>query len=175
MTMTKGLENHSLGENAAPAPASSSRKGSPVASNPLLTFGYFLLMAYVFLAFSRVLDVLVPGLRLPIFLYIAMFLATLLSGCLLRFLKTSIGRWMFALSLWLIVTIPFSTWPGGSAPFIIDTYRSFIFAAVILGLTMEMPQVYKLIRMLAYSILVGAALSFAFGELSLDRICRFAT
>jgi O-antigen ligase len=169
--MIKRLDNRSLVENAPSEPAATSWKSpSTAASNPVLTAGYLLLLGYVFLAFSRVLDVLLPGLRLPLFLYISMFLATLLSGCLLRFLGTSIGRWLFALSLWLIVTIPFSTWPGGSAPYVVDTYRSFIFAAVILGLTVEMPQVYKLIRVIAYSILVGALLSFGFGELSYGRL-----
>jgi O-antigen ligase len=167
--MTKGLENSSPGEKSTPVPPS--RGGSsPVSSNPILTVGYFLLIAYVFLAFSRVLDILVPGFRLPLAIYVSMSVATLLSGCFFRFLKTSIGRWLFVLSLWLLVTIPFSTWRSGSLPYVVDTYRSFVFAAVIIGLGIEMPQVYRLIRIIAYSILVGAALSFSFGELSYGRL-----
>ena len=111
-----------------------------------------------------------PGARIPIVFYIGMSLATLVSGGLFRFLTTTIGRWLFAFSLWLVVTIPFSSWPGGSAHYVVDTYRSFIFAAVIIGLAIEMRDVFKLIRMLAYSILVSALLSFIFGELSYGRL-----
>ena len=94
----KGLKDQSLGENSTPAPAAPSSMGpSPVSSNPILAGGYLLLMGYVFLSFSRVLDVLLPGFRLPVVIYVSMFLATLLSGCLFRFLKTSVGRWLFAL------------------------------------------------------------------------------
>jgi O-antigen ligase len=72
--------------------------------------------------------------------------------------------------LWLAITTPFSSWRGASLQFVVDMYRSFIFAAVIIGLTTEMDQVYKLIRIIAYSIMIGAVLSFFFGELSYGRL-----
>jgi O-antigen ligase len=165
------FERHLSGNNSAPAPVAPSLNGySPVSNNPFLTAGYYLLVGYVFLAFSRVLDILLPGLRLPIVLYVTMSVMTFLSGCLFRFLTTSIGRWLFAFSLWLVVTVPFSSWRGGSAPFVVDTFRSFIFAAIIIGVTTDMSQVFRLIRMIAYSILIGALLSFVYGHLSYGRL-----
>ena len=171
MPLIKGLENRPLSKNSAPGPSVPLSRGlSPVSSSPILAAAYFLLLGYVFLAFSRILDNALPGLRLPLVLYVSMFLATLFSGCLFRFLTLSIGRWLFVLSLWLIITIPFSTWPGGSVSFVVDTYRSFILAAIIIGLTVEMPQVFKLIRLIAYSALAGALMSLVYGQVSYGRL-----
>jgi O-antigen ligase len=133
-------------------------------------FGNYLLMGYVFLAFSRVLDVFLPGFRLPLVFYVSMFLATLLAGSLFLFLKTGIGKWLFAFTLWLMITLPFSAYRRGSAGFAMDTIHSLIFAAIIIGLTTEMRYVFNLMRIVAYSILAGAVLSFAYGQLSYGRL-----
>jgi O-antigen ligase len=164
-------EQRSLGKSFAPARVSPLLQGyPPVSNNPFLAAGNYLQMGYLFLSFSRVLDILQPGIRLPLMFYVGMFLASVMSGCLFRFLTTSIGRWLFALTLWLIVTVPFSSWKGGSVPFVVTTAQSFVLAAIIIGLTTDLPHVYRLIRVIAYSILAGALLSFASGKLSGGRL-----
>ena len=72
---------------------------SRASHNPSLSFGNYLLMGYVFLAFSRVIDNFLPGYRLALVFYVGMFLATLLAGSLFSFLKTGIGKWLFAFTL----------------------------------------------------------------------------
>jgi hypothetical protein len=80
MTPIKGLENHLSGENAAPRAAPPHVKAPPlISSNPVAAAGYYLLLGYMFLAFSRVLDVLLPGARIPVFFCVGMFVETLLS------------------------------------------------------------------------------------------------
>jgi O-antigen ligase len=136
-----------------------------------VAIGIYVLLGYVFLAFSRVLDVIAPGgLRLPLVLFIGMSLATLLAGRVFRFLNAGIGLWLFAFTLWVAISIPFSTWRGGSMEFFVSTLRSFVLAAAIIGLIIEMPQVFRLMRVIAYSILVGALLSFVYGQLSEGRL-----
>src|SRR5579871_880841 len=82
------------------AAASRSASSAETSNNPMVGLGQYLLMAYTFLAFSRVLDLFPSGLRLPLVFFILMSLAALLSGRLLECLHWPIGRWMFGLSLW---------------------------------------------------------------------------
>ncbi len=150
--------------NGAPRPT----LNRTAANQPPL--GAWILFLYTFIAFSRVFDVVVPGLRVAIVLFGGIAVATLFSGRILQFLRTGVGRWLAALTVWVAITIPFSTWRGGSAPFIVDALRSFVFAVSIIGLISQLPQVYRLLRVIAYSILVGALLSFIYGQLSYGRL-----
>lgn len=160
----------SPGKNAGLAQEAPPRQDIPAVSNPFQTVGIYLLIAYVFLFFSRILDILIPGLRLPLIVYVCMFLATVFAGNLFAFLRTSIGKWQFALVVWLILTVPFSTWVGGSATLTLDTLRWLILAAIINGLIRELSSVSRLMRSVAYAILMGAILSFAVGQLAQGRL-----
>jgi hypothetical protein len=82
----------------------------------LHSIGTIALAVYVVSAYASDLIIRYFGTK-PYFSWISgitMFIAFLGCGTMMRSLKTKLGRFGLAFGVWLLVTVPFSHWPGGS-------------------------------------------------------------
>ena len=133
-------------------------------SNPFAIVGFGLLLVYIFLALSRVLDFTWPQLRIPMILYILLTAAGILNGGLLAGLSSKIGVFLLLHILWVGAAVPFSVWRGGSTSLFIQILRHFILFCAIVGLTNTVRQSRRLLAVAAFAFLAAALLSFVFGQ-----------
>lgn len=107
-----------------------------VADGQSLSVGIAFLMAFLVLNFSRIPDLLLPGLYLPFLASTLALVALVFSGGIGKPFGTLGGRFLTALTFWLIVAVPFSIWKGGSVDFMRNVWlKSFMVFVLIAGLT----------------------------------------
>lgn len=120
------------------------------ATSPLQNAGFKLLLLFLFFAFSRVLDMTLPSLHLPLILSLMVLLVTLATGGLARVAASPIGRLMLAFTVWMLVCLPFSQWKGGSFEMLKEIWlRSLLCFVMVAGLTLTLRQVRAVLVTLA--------------------------
>ena len=74
----------------------------------MLGIGYSLVLAYVFLAHTRLTELILPGLRLQLVLAICALSVALLSGTIVRAFNSRVGIGLLLLTIWFYLGVPFS-------------------------------------------------------------------
>jgi len=133
-------------------------------ANLVSKIGFYFLRAYLFLFFSRILDVTVPQLHLPAVCFACASLLALLSGGALRILFSPIGRVLIGLATWIGVAFCFSTWRGGSLDAVLATLQATALAAVLVALTRTPRDCGALLKTLAFASLAAAFLGLVAGQ-----------
>lgn len=130
--------------------------------------GFLVLLAFVFVRFSTIEEILSIGLGMKPYLVrslgVLAFLCTLASGGLFRCFRSSLGRLWVALIVWLVVVTPFSFWKGGSVHLLLPTFEteySIFFLIIALALTVS--DVHRLFYAIALSAAIGIVISRVFG------------
>lgn len=139
------------------------------ASSGLQVIGNWFLLGYLFIALSRVLDVTVQ-VRAAAVLYGGIILATLMFGGIFTLFRTKVGLTMFFLIAWLAITVPFSTWPGGSTPYFLESLKAFMLGVAILAIPRTVPETTRLMKVMALSILAAAGLAWVYGRVEYGRL-----
>jgi O-antigen ligase len=100
------------GAKTAPAP----RRRVTGSSNPAEAIGVFFLLAFLFLAYSRVLDFKTASssLHIPFIVSLLAFLAAVLSGGVKRALTSRPGALYLLLTIWFVIGLPFGVWRSNS-------------------------------------------------------------
>ncbi len=114
--------------------------------------GVWATMAYLFLVFSRVIELLPAQLRLALATAAVASLAALLTGGFRRALSTGAGRMLTAFSVWLVLSTPWSFWRGGSLALLRDQWLKCFLCFVMVGGLLEG---YRECRQAAYGIAAG--------------------
>lgn len=83
-------------------------------ANAFTHLGLVLLMPFLFFLFSRLLDVTIPQLHLPLVFGSLAVAATLLEGSLGEVLQYYTARWLVLFSIWFAAAATFGLWRGGS-------------------------------------------------------------
>src|SRR5688572_12035649 len=118
--------------------------------------GVFFLVVFLFLIQSRVADFWLVGLHVPLIASLLAMVCAVMTGGVQRALFTPFGFWLSAFSIWLIVAIPFSYWPGGSADLVVNTWsKSFLVFVIVAGLIGNITQ----FRLAVIAIGVGTAVT----------------
>jgi O-antigen ligase len=138
-------------------------------SNPIQRIGYWFLLLYLFISLSRVLDVTL-NVRVAAVLYSGIVLVALTSGGVFLILKTGIGRSMLALIVWLALTLPLSTWPGGSLDSLIESAKAFFLGVAIIAIPRTVKETNQLLKTVAFAILGATVLTWFFGRLDFGRL-----
>jgi len=96
--------------------------------------GIVALTAFLFLTYSRVTDVFLGNLYLPLIASLIALLTTIGTGGLARALTSRAGIWLSIFTIWLVLCVPFSFWPGGSTDFLINQWsKSFLVFVIVAG------------------------------------------
>ena len=85
------------------------------ADDPVHKIGLFLLSLFFFLNYSRVLDLTVPSLHLPLIVGVGLYASTALAGGLQRAFATLPGKLLVAMTGIMILASLFGAWKGGSS------------------------------------------------------------
>lgn len=138
--------------------------------SPLQKLAFTALLLFLFLLHSRVLDLTLSSLHIPILSLYAAVGACFLGGGFLRAFNHRIGMMLLVFTGWMILSVPFSVWPGGSLTFIEDWFKTLLVYIVISGLVATFGQLRRTIYVLAFSILMLAILALLFGDMRSGRL-----
>ncbi len=138
--------------------------------NPLERLAFASLLVFLFLLHSRVLDLTISSLHIPILTLYSAAIAAFLGGGFLRALLHRVGFALVAFTFWMMLAVPFSVWPGGAAHVVEGWLKALLVYIVVVGLVTDFDQLRQAIRVLAYSILVLAVLALLFGDMSTGRL-----
>lgn len=128
--------------------------------SPVRRAGFYLALVLVFIRFGMVHEILFhyfssSNYLIPIF-GIPAAAAMLASGGLRRILQYRSARYWMALGVWLVVTIPFSEWHGGSFTLVFGYLRAgWIMVFLIGGLVMT----WKECRQMMYAVALGGVVN----------------
>jgi O-antigen ligase len=90
---------------------------------------------FLFVVNSRLADLYLSGFRVPLVTSLLALAAAVFTGGLPRALFSRVGVWLMAFSVWLVVAVPFSYWPGGSVQMLTDQWvKSFLVFVIVAGL-----------------------------------------
>jgi O-antigen ligase len=163
------LQNTAFPSGSAASKSTEVRLGE---STPFQRLGFFFLLVFLFLAFSRVFDVKFSKLHITGASYRIVFAMTILSGAFRLALNNNIGRAMLGFTICFGISVPFSVWRGGSLPIFLDQWLLFSFCAFLAtgGLTLTYAQTRKAIDVLAWALLTFVIIANVFGTTETGRL-----
>jgi O-antigen ligase len=141
---------------------------------PVHRAGFFLLSFFFFLGFSRVMDVTIPGARIPFIASVLTLICFVLSGGIIRAWQTTESKLLAGFTIWCIAGIPFAEWRGGAFGTLSELWsKSYLMFVLVVGLTVTVGQARRLMSTVAFAtlILTGMALfaqSRLMGRLTVD-------
>ncbi len=138
--------------------------------SPVLKTGCAITLIYLYITYSRCIEVVVPALRITVLVYAAALGLAVISGGLRRALSHRIGRFITGYVIWLVLATPFSMWKGGSVSALIEVSRNIPVYFLIAGMVIEFGDVKKAIHTLGYAVLTLAILTFLHGDLLDGRL-----
>jgi O-antigen ligase len=154
---------------APPAASTVPRAFAPPSSKALQRLGNWFLMGYLFIALSRVLDV-TPDVHVAAVLYIGLVLVAVASGGIFNVFRSGVGRAMVLLFAWCTLSIPFSTWRGGSTAQYQEVVKAFILGVAIIAIPRTTKETVKLLNVVAVALLAASILAWFYGHLDYGRL-----
>lgn len=133
------------------------------------------MLAYLFIIHSRVFDFFgPPQLHIPFVVGSLAMLTSLLSGGFLRAFTSRLGILYVAFTCWLLFTVPFSVWKGGSVYVLTGIWsRSVLSFVITAGLIFSYKDFHRALHTLVYAATFLALMSFVFGRTHYDRLFLF--
>jgi len=132
--------------------------------SPLQAVGFAALLLFLYISSGRITDYVLWQYHIPFVASMAALVVAVINRSLLDGFLTKIG-WMFAgFTIWMLLTIPTSTWRGGSIELVKETWSKSLAAFVITAaLIFTSKHVVRSIHVLAWGFLTAAILGFPFG------------
>jgi len=127
-------------------------------------------IAYLYLILSRVLDLTLPFLHIPMILLIILSAISIPSGVFFRGITSRLGIALTLLVAWMGVTVPFSQWKGGSTPVYMIVLQCLMLGICVIGIGRTVKDAGRLMRTVALAGLTAALLSFAYGMTDNGRL-----
>src|SRR5580692_9592842 len=135
------------------------------ANQPVVRIGSVLMSWFLFLYFSRLLDMtsgFTKDLHIPMFLLVGLLVLALSGGGIWMLLGSRIGIFEMLFVVWVAIATVFSSWKTGSVPVFRDClYSASVFFA-ILALVRNMEQFTRVARAMALAGLTAAIFGFLF-------------
>jgi O-antigen ligase len=130
--------------------------------------GYWMTLLYAFFVHSRIVELIVPGLRLPLVLAACGMLLALASGTIVRGFTSRVGIFFLLMTAWFCVGVPFSAYPTGALMFLINSWsKNWILFILVVALVTSRKNCSRLMVALAIGstvAAVGALLTGNFAE-----------
>ena len=121
--------------------------------------------------FSRVFEVKFGMLHLPGVTYRILGLLLILTGAFAVGFRDRIGKCMFAFTACLIVSTPFSVWPGGSVAMLTSSWvLALITFTATAGLIVSFPQYVQIVKTMAFGSLVLTGIALKMGSMQTGRL-----
>ncbi len=126
---------------------------------------------YIFLVFSRVLDILPIGvLHVPMVMLILLVVMTAVRGNLKNALSTKVFWFFAAFTVWVLVCFPLSSWRAASVDSVTLSLQAFAIFLIIVQTVRSPADWRKVAGAYAYAVLAASILSFYVGQSVEGRI-----
>lgn len=133
--------------------------GNPVAHGISLT----LLLIFLFIAYSRILDYTLSNLHLPLIVSTMTLCFALLSGGLFRIFSSLTGIYMLLYLGWMTICVPLAFWMGGSVQYLQEYSKSFLVFVLIVASLRRSRNVLYACYAIALAMVAVVVLCFAVG------------
>jgi len=150
------------------APVSPTSLLQPSQDDLVVRTGFTAMVMLVFCFVSRIQDVTVPFLHIPMILSVTYLAAAGVSGRLMRVLQFKSGKAIIGFYACMIIAVPFSVWPGGSFETLVETARQLLVAVGVMSLTSTIAQTIKVMNALGYAAMTIALITFRYGSVEYD-------
>ena len=138
--------------------------------------GFYLVLAFVFLTHTRLAELVIPGLRLQLILAIGALVLALMSGTVVRALKSRVGVCFLLLTLWFYLGVPFSVNRMASLSYINENWlKSCGLFIMVLALVNTRRELSRLSTTVALGSTVMAVTALVMGPPEQDRLMVDAT
>ena len=140
-------------------------------------FGFSLTLAYIFVLLSRIPELLTlvvhSSLHIVILMLVIVVPVTILSGGLERALSSRICVLLVALTLWLLVSFPFSRWRGGTFKILKGYWSvSLLTCIVVVGMVVSFEQCRKAMVAMALALLMIVLMTLRYGSTQFQDVGR---
>lgn len=131
-------------------------------TNPMGSFGVGVLVLYLFVISSRVLDMsgAIAALRIPLVMMLLLILSVLVSGAFLRGLSMTGTQLVLIMYAWAGVSTVFSVWRRGSMDFMKDLFMAVMIFVAIVSLVQTVGHLRRVLAALGFATFVSALMSF---------------
>jgi hypothetical protein len=138
---------------------------SPGGISGFQRLGFFFLILYLFVIYSRVFDVKFSSLHIAGISYRVMLVMVILSQSFITALKTNIGKAMLAFTVWFILAVPSSRWRGGSVDLLMNSWvPSFVIFLATAGLIANFSQCKRAVSAVTWAFFVLMLIAIFWGS-----------
>jgi hypothetical protein len=132
-------------------------------------FGVAACIGFVFLFLSRIMDLTLYYLHLPLLFAVIAIIAASLSGALFHATKTRVGALYGGMALCMLMGVPFSVWRGGSLETILTRwFQAVLVSMLVLSLMLTFKAVAALMNTIAIAVLCVAVIGLRTGVASVE-------
>lgn len=119
--------------------------------------GYWMVLLYAFFVHSRIVELLAPGLRLPLVLALGGLALAMLSSTIVRGFNSLFAVAFLLLTGWFFFGVPFSAHPSGSLRFLTDAWiKNWALFIMIVALVNSRRHCSRMMAVLAFGSTVAA-------------------
>jgi hypothetical protein len=141
------------------------RAATLVQTEPVVVrIGYYALLLWAFLYFSRLLDITYNNLKIMMLLNLVWLGAAFLSGGIVSLVTTRVGLAFSAFFCWTIVCLPFSVWKGGSVESVKLTLRALLLMGAIMAVVKTTRDCLRLMYVIGFALGLAGIVSRFAGE-----------
>lgn len=143
----------------------------PTGVSNVQSLGFLILIAFVFMIFSRVFDMHFTSFHIPGVSERIMAVVVILSGSFWRPFNTAIGKRLLWFTAWMVLGVPFSVWRSDSLSILTSSWWPclIVFMAVA-GLIEDYTQYRRIAFTMAFAILVLSILCLRYGNMDTGRL-----
>jgi O-antigen ligase len=137
----------------------------------LQRLNFAILIAFVFMSFSRILEFYLYWLHLPGISYRLVGILLVITGSFLAAFRDSIGKYMLAFTACFLLSIPFGIWRGGGVQVLTDQWlMSLVIFTATASLISDFGQYSRTAKTIALAILVLTIISITLGTMDNGRL-----
>lgn len=141
--------------------------------SPIQSLSLALVCIYLFFITSRIFDLVLSGLRIPMIFFVLSIVAALLSGNILDVIQRRTVQVMMLIVGWVAVTTVFSVYRAASLDVFQGTLIACILGIAMLCVVVNTECSLRQMRTLTYSTTAAALLGFVFGVRVQDRLTLY--
>jgi O-antigen ligase len=139
---------------------------------PLLQrFSFGILIAFLFMIFSRVFDVYFTSFHIPGISYRLVGIFLVMSGAFVVAFRSGIGKFVLAFTVCFLAAIPFGVWRTGSLQTLMDQWLvGFVVFVATASLIPDFRQYTRTVKTIAFAIVVLSVTSITMGTTENGRL-----
>lgn len=143
----------------------------PQGASTVRGLGFNVLLCFIFMMFSRVFDMFLTGFHIPGIAQRVMIFVIIVSGSFTRAFQNRIGRYVLCFTVWMVLSLPFSVWKGGTFGVLTNQWwPSLVVFMAAAGLIADYHQYRLSVTVMAIAIFVLSIFCLHYGTMDTGRL-----